>query len=441
MNRRDFGASLLGALAAPAPRPRNVVLIMADDVGYECFGAYGSRQYRTPVIDRLAGSGVKFTHCHSTPLCTPSRVALMTGKSNVRNYADFGVLLPDQYTFADLFRKAGYATAIAGKWQLHGSAHVQGLPPGDAGFDTYCLWNTPITQRSRYWNPSLDLNGKLKPVREGDFGPDIFTSFLLDFIERNRNRPFFAYYPMALVHSPFVPTPDSANRKSTDGQKNFEDMVAYMDKLVGRITGALDRLGLRQDTIVIFTSDNGSDHSLRSRLGDRIIRGGKGETTDAATHVPLIVDAPGHIRGGRVVEDLIHFADFLPTLADIAGAKLPEKLNIDGRSFWPQLLGQKGNPREWHFTYYFPRPYAERFNNPYQHPEVRYARDHRYKLYGDGRMFDVTADPEEQRPLETGEAAAARRKLQKALDSMPVHGERIPREHAERAKGAPRPTW
>ena len=142
-----------GGGEAEDARP-NVVLIMADDVGYEAFGAYGNRHYSTPRIDRLADEGVRFTHAYSHPACTPSRVALMTGKSNVRNYADFGVLLPGQYTIADLFEEAGYATAIAGKWQLHGSSTVAGTPAG-AGFDTYCLWQTANTGDSRYWGPSI----------------------------------------------------------------------------------------------------------------------------------------------------------------------------------------------------------------------------------------------------------------------------------------------
>ncbi|MDE0102128.1 MAG: sulfatase-like hydrolase/transferase [Bryobacterales bacterium] len=121
-----LGISLAGADASEG-RP-NVVFLMADDVGYECFGAYGSRQYSTPRLNRLADGGVRFTNCYSTPLCTPSRVALMTGMSNVRNYADFGSLLPDQYTIADLFRDAGYATAVAGKWQLQGSQNAPGVP-------------------------------------------------------------------------------------------------------------------------------------------------------------------------------------------------------------------------------------------------------------------------------------------------------------------------
>ncbi len=435
--------ALVAAAAMPAAeRSPNVVLVMADDVGYECFGAYGSRQYSTPRINKLADGGVRFTNCFSTPLCTPSRVALMTGMSNVRNYADFGSLLPDQYTFADLFREAGYATAVAGKWQLQGSANAEGVPPGD-GFDTYCLWNTGNTQRRRFWNPSIECDGEIIDVSEDDYGPDIFTEFLLEFIEANRDRPFFAYFPMVLVHSPFVPTPHSTDRSSEDQQRNFEDMVAYTDFIVGRLQDRLEALGLLRDTIFVFTSDNGTHHTLASRLGGASILGDKGAPTDAGTHVPLVVNAPGLIKGGRVLDDLIDFADFLPTLAEAAGLELPDKTEADGVSFWPRLLGQPGQPREWLYTYYFPRPFAEEFATPYTNPEVAYVRDKRYKLYRSGQLFDLRTDPDETAPVPGSVAAleAVRNKLQSAFDAMPASGERIPPERGEASKSAARPRW
>ena len=430
---------LLALAALPASsQPLNIVLIMADDVGYECFGAYGSKQYKTPRLDKLADTGVKFTHCYSTPLCTPSRVALMTGKSNVRNYADFGALIPGQRTFADVFKEAGYATAIAGKWQLQGNDRIKGVPAGH-GFDTHLLWNTPITERRRFWNPSLDLNGEIMKVKEDDFGPDLMANFLLEFIEENKDKPFLAYYPMVLVHSPFVPTPDSADRNSKDIQKNFEDMVAYMDRIVGRFEDKLDELGLTDNTLLVFTGDNGSHHNLYSKLGDKTIRGDKGAPTEAGTHVPMFVKAPGIVPGGRVIDDLIDFVDVLPTIADAAALDTPSK--IDGRSFWQRLIGKTGAPRDWHYTYYFPRPYSEKFDNPYANPEVRYVRDKRYKLYGTGELFDVLADPRESSPLASSQAGDTRARLQAALDSMPSHGAEIPEEHWRRSAGEPRPRW
>mgnify|MGYP000403928112 CR=1 FL=1 len=139
------------------------------------------------------------------------------------------------------------------------------------------------------------------------------------------------------------------------------------------------------------------------------------------------------------MNDLVDFTDFLPTLAEATGLRLPSGIPFDGRSFWPRLTGAGGNARETIFNYYFPRPYAKSFNTPYAHPEVRYAFDQRHKLYGDGRLFDFAADPEEKRPLAGQEAI--RRKLQAALDRMPEHGLRIPREHCERSRGVPPPVW
>ena len=432
-------ALLLALAALPASsKPLNVVLIMADDVGYECFGAYGSKQYKTPRLDKLADTGVKFTHCYSTPLCTPSRVAIMTGKSNVRNYADFGALIPGERTFADVFRDAGYATAIAGKWQLQGNNRVKGVPAGH-GFDSHLLWNTPITERRRFWNPSLDLNGEIMEVQENDYGPDLMAEFLLDFIEENKDKPFLVYYPMVLVHTPFVPTPASADRESKDIQKNFEDMVAYMDHIVGRFEDKLDELGLAGNTLLIFTGDNGSHHNLYSKLDGKTIRGDKGAPTEAGTHVPMFIKAPGIVPGGRVVDDLIDFVDVLPTVAEAADLDIPP--GIDGRSFWQRLTGKKGDPRDWHYTYYFPRPYAEKFNTPYANPEIRYMRDKRYKLYGNGELFDVVADPSESSPLASHEAADTRGRLNAALDSMPRHGAQIPEQQWDKSAGAPRPRW
>lgn len=435
MQMRLVLVALVANWIAPAAEKPNVVLILADDVGVEAFSSYGSEQYRTPRLDRIADTGVRFTHAYSTPLCTPSRVAIMTGKSNVRNYTDFGALQPGSYTFAQLFRDAGYKTAVAGKWQLQGSANVPGTPTSASGFDTYCLWNTGRTKRPRYWTPSIEQDGRLLDLPADAYGPDVFTDFLIEFIEQNRDGPFLAYYPMALVHDPFLPTPDSADRDSRDEQRNFEDMVAYADKVVGRIDDTLERLGIADETILIFTSDNGTHRKIRSRLGHVAVQGAKGTPRDAGTHVPLIVRAPGAL-GGRVLDDLIDFSDFLPTLADAVGVPLPPELETDGVSFWPRILGQPGTPRAWHFTYYYPRPYTRRFDADYNHPEVRFVRDQRYKLYADGRFFDVAIDPDESRAIPHGQgdptAEAARQKLGSAMEQFPQHGQALPRETWDR---------
>ena len=224
--------TLVSQTLKAAEKP-NVILILCDDVGFECFGSYGSEEYATPRLDALAADGVRFNNCHSTPLCTPSRVNLMSGKSNVFNYFDFGVYPEGQPTFGNLFQSHGYHTAVAGKWQL--LTGKDGITPEQAGFDTHCLWNIPGGGRNRYWDPSLVQDGELLDLPEESYGPDITTDFLIDFITRNQTNPFLVYFPMILPHNPFDVTPDSDDPQSTDSKKNFIDMVQYIDKNVGRL--------------------------------------------------------------------------------------------------------------------------------------------------------------------------------------------------------------
>jgi arylsulfatase A len=241
---------------APKVKP-NVILIMADDLGYECLGCYGSASYKTPMLDELAGTGVRFENCHAQPLCTPSRVKIMTGRYNFRNYTKFGHFDFNEKTFAHLLKSAGYSTCIAGKWQLMGRGAAG---PYDAGFDEYCLWHMEdvfAPKASRYRSPKIIKNGRLLENLEGKYGPDVFCDYILDFIERHKTMPFLVYYPMALTHGPFVPTPDSAEwGQGLKDRKYYADMVAYMDKIVGHIVCRLDELGLRENTLLLFTGDN-----------------------------------------------------------------------------------------------------------------------------------------------------------------------------------------
>ncbi len=397
-------------MAAEAERQPNIILIMADDMGYECIGANGGATFQTPELDKLAETGVRFEHCYSQPLCTPSRVKIMTGIYNVRNYVEFGTLDREQTTFANLLKKKGYATCIAGKWQL--GREMDG--PQHFGFDESCLWQHTRGARdknrrdTRYPNPKLEINGKPVDYNNGEFGPDVATDFICDFMERNQDQPFLAYYPMILPHNPFVPTPDSQDPNCTDGRKNFADMVAYIDKLVGKLTAKLDELGIRENTLVIFTGDNGTAGAILSKLNGQQVRGGKGEMTDAGTHVPLIANWPDTISEGRVVDDLVDFSDFLPTLCETAGVSVPSELKIDGRSFLPQLKGETGNPREWVYCWYLAKT-----------GDVQeWTRDQRYKLYRTGKFYDVSQDRLEQTPLKdlSPEAKVAQAQLQTVLD-------------------------
>jgi len=397
----------------------NIVLIMADDLGYECLGCYGSKSYKTPVLDGLAATGMRFDHCYSQPLCTPSRVKIMTGQYSFRNYVNFGVLDPKQKTFGHLLRDRGYATCVVGKWQLYGSVNQRaevrgkGSLPSDAGFDEHCLWQIK-GRGSRYKDPVMVKNGETLDNLQGKYGPDISCDYALDFIERHKAGPFLLYFPMAIVHSPFEPTPDSEDwgKKTKKNTKYFADMVAYMDKIVGRIVGKLGELGLRENTLVLFVGDNGTDKSIRSQMADSVIRGDKGNTTDGGTHVPMIANQPGVVPVGKVCGDLVDFSDFVPTFAELTRAKAPEGMRMDGRSFLPQLHGEKGNPREWIFCHYDPRWGKWK--------EVkRFVRDKRWKLYAGGELYDIPADVLEQNPNPAGpEASEARKRLQKVLRSI-----------------------
>ncbi len=412
----------------------NVILIMADDIGYECFGCYGGTSHQTPNIDKLAAKGIRFSHCYSQPLCTPSRVKIMTGQSNIRNYNTFSILLPGEKTFGHMLQDHGYKTMVAGKWQLYGAEHYNdatrgtGTLPSDAGFDECCLWQVEELG-GRYWGPKLNVNGVNTQYPNSDYGPDKCVDYIVDFIGQNKSQPFFVYYPMILPHNPFDPTPDSEDKNSSDKNKNFSDMTTYVDKLVGRIVKSLDDFGIQENTLVMFTGDNGTNTAITSQMGDDSIKGGKKKTTDAGTRVPFVATLSGSTPGGKVCDDLVDFSDFLPTIAQVTGAPLLQGVTLDGQSFLPQIMGKKGNPRESIFEYYNPRPTSA------PNLETRFARDKRWKLYGNGQagkngqLYDVTNDVLEENPIladqDTPESQAARQKLQAVIDAMPAEALKI----------------
>jgi arylsulfatase A len=320
---------------------------------------------------------------------------------------------PKATTFGNLLKNAGYATAIAGKWQL---GHEKDLPQR-FGFDDSCLWQH--TRRPpRYANPGLEYNGVEHDFHNGEYGPDLVNDFALKFIEKNKAKSFFLYYPMMLTHAPYQPTPDSpdwdpnaSGEKESKDVKHFTDMVAYMDKLVGSVVTKLDDLRIRDNTIIIFLGDNGTGKGVTSQLRGAIYPGGKGLTNARGMHVPLVVNWPGHIQAGTVNDDLIDSTDFFPTICAAAGAKVPSSLKIDGHSFWPQLMGEKGQPREWIYTWYAKDGV----------PPIReFVTTKEYKLYRNGRFYDLKKDPfEDKEPMRitelTGDEAKTAAKLKAVL--------------------------
>jgi arylsulfatase A len=379
-----------------APRP-NILLIMADDMGVECLRSYGGTSYRTPVLTALAKQGTQWENCFSTPLCTPSRVQILTGRYPFRT--SWNQLIDNrarakqffnprsEVTFGNLLRDAGYRTAVAGKWQL---CHFEDYPRHAkvCGFDEHLLWiwKDGGQRMPRYWNPVMWRNGKRFVPPDGQYGPDLCVDFLTSFIERNQDSPFLAYFPMILPHGPHLPTPfdDPKVPRLQKDKAHFASMVRYMDNLVGRLLNTLQRLGLRENTMVIFTSDNGTKKTITSRQNGVWVKGGKSQLTDNGCHVPLIAHQPGVVPAGRSVGDLVDLSDFLPTLADLAGAKLPDGVTVDGRSFAPRMLGKTQRERAWVYL---------------ELGRKRAIRDKRYKLYGDGRFYDLKKDPYEQRSL------------------------------------------
>ena len=422
-------SSFLGAADKP-----NILLVMADDIGIEGLGCYGSESYQTPNLDALAAGGIRFTHAYSQPLCTPTRVQIMTGKYNHRNWLYFGILDPSEQTFGHLMQDAGYATAIAGKWQLQSydppdfpnadRRRGTGMKVADAGFDEWSLFHSWETEDkgSRYANPSFDRNGELVGPLEGEYGPDTSVDFILDFMERHRDEPQFVYYAMALPHWPMVPTPDSEawqdpQRRLEESPVFFPDMVAYMDKLMGRLVDGLDDLGLRENTLVIFYSDNGTDKRIVSDFRGEKVTGGKASCLQTGIRVPLIVNQPGTIAGGQTCDELVDASDFLPTFAELAGAKIPGDWFHDGKSVVPLLDDPDSEGgRDWSFFWYDPRPGWDKE----KYTRQIFALDRDYKLFSDGRFFDIAGEGFREEELDNDslseEAVAAKAKLRKAID-------------------------
>jgi len=408
---------------AKKPDKPNVILIMADDMGYECLSMNGARHYQTPNLDRLARNGIRFNNTFSQPLCTPSRVKIMTGKYNYRNYEYFGYLNPDQKTFGNLMKEAGYKTCISGKWQLNGLSferpgYEDVTRPNHFGFEEYCLWqlNRPRKDGERFANPLITQNGKELTGLEDAYGPDVFANYILDFIERNAATPFFVYYPMVLVHEPFVPTPDvpAWENPTLRYQKDtayFKDMMAYTDKIIGKIERKLIELAIDEHTLLIFTADNGTDTHIVTHTDKGPYPGGKSYTTQRGIHVPMIASWPGKISKPTDYFGLIDFNDFYPTLAEIAGINVEEE-HLDGRSFLSILYGNNEEINSTSLIHYDPEwgKTSQRRN--------RFVLDGQYKLYQNGDFYNYLTDIDERSVLEdlSSQQALIKKRFEKELN-------------------------
>lgn len=384
-----------------SPRP-NIILVLSDDVGLSRVSCYGGAPFKTPHLDQLAATGLRFERCYSMPLCGPSRAALLTGKYPFRTGATGNgnsEIDPAKHpTIANVLRHAGYATCAIGK--LGQSAPAEdAAAPGRLGFDESMLWMGRGTP-DRYWNPRYYRNGEVVQGTPEEYGPDLTHDFLVDFMRRHRDRPFFVYYSAVLAHGPFVRTPDSKDEAHV-----IPDMVAYLDKQMGLLATDLDNLQLRDKTIVLFTSDNGPIGNPLGTIDGRPMLGGKGDTAEGGVREPLIVNCPGLVPPGRVCGDLTDFTDFFPTVLELARARAPDGLGLDGQSIAPQILGLPGRPREWVYA---------------QVGKEYFIADRCHKLYGDGRFVDITHSPTaETTPDDSSqETAAARLRLRSALERL-----------------------
>lgn len=413
----------------------NIILIMADDLGFECIESYGGKSYKTPNINKLSETGMQFNNAYAQPLCTPTRVELMTGKYNFRNWKAFGILDPNEKTFGHLMQDAGYRTCIVGKWQLQSYDTIgypganerrgSGMKVEDAGFDEYCLWHTGHQEDkgSRYPNPKILQNGTFVKEVKDKYGPDLFADYLNEFVSKKDDKPFFVYYPMALTHDPFSPSPESEEwseykMRFENHPKHFGDMVEYMDKVVGKIIQNLDEKGLREETLILFYSDNGTHQKITSLLDGKPYKGGKGLTIESGIKVPLIANWPGKIGEGTKTDEYVSAVDFLPTILDVAKVDSFDDFQTDGQSFLPALNGETSSRRDWVYIGYNPTPGIgkEYFNLD------EFVFNSNYKLYSDGQFYNTNKDLLEKNNLDKNDFSETERilhaKFKTILDSL-----------------------
>lgn len=351
-------------------KPPNIIFIMADDLGYGHLGCYGQRRIRTPQLDQMAAEGTRFTqvyagHC----VCAPSRSVLMTGMhtghTSVRANGGGAPLLPEDVTVAEVLKKAGYRTGVFGKWGL-GDQGTAGVPYRQ-GFDEFYGYLHQVHAHFYYpwflWRNDRkhELSGNVGQ-RQAAYSHDLIAAGALDFIRRHKGGPFFLYVPFTIPHFELLVPEESLDEYAgkfpeptpyVDRRKHYADqpapratlaaMITRMDRDVGRIMALVKELGIDDNTIVFFTSDNGGYRLAPGQedffRGNGPLRGGKGTFYEGGLRVPMIVRWPGKIAAGETDDFIWTFWDVMPTLADLAGAEAPP--NIDGVSVAPRLMGME----------------------------------------------------------------------------------------------------
>ncbi len=419
----------------------NILFILLDDLGKEWISSCGAGDIKTPNVDKLAETGVQFKNVYSMPQCTPSRVTLLTGQYPCRhgwvNHFDVprwghGANYDSNKnpSFAKDLQKAGYKTCIAGKWQLN-DFRLQPTVLNDHGFTDYCMWtggeskNMKASQE-RYWDPYIHTKSGSKTYK-GKFGEDIFSDFIIDFMTKHRKKPMMMYYPMCLPHAPFVSTPLEPN--ATTKMEKHKAMVRYVDHIVGKLVKALEDLKLRKNTIIVFTTDNGTTKAITGTLNGRSVRGGKTLISENGINAPFIVNCPGMIPSGIVSDELIDFTDIHPTFCELANIKADSKFKYDGKSLVNAFLGKK---------YFSEKKWIMGMGS---HPAViengrvanackfrdRAIRDKKFKVYVEkdrtiSQLYDIQIDKTETNNLinsSRSEVKSALKRFKKILSSLP----------------------
>lgn len=427
-----------------ASQPPNILFILVDDLGKEWVSCYGAEDIQTPNIDALAEEGMKFNNAYSMPQCTPSRTALLTGKYPWRtgyvNHWDvprwgvgyFDWKQKENTTFARLMKDLGYVTAAAGKWQIN-DFRIEPQAMKKHGFDDWAMWTgaetgNPPSDR-RYQDAYINTPDGSKTYT-GEFGPDIYTDCLINFMRQHKEKPMCLYFPMALTHIPLVATPDEPKVKSKIDK--HKAMVRYMDKMVGRLVSTLDELEIRDRTIVIFTTDNGTTGGKRGVTGTRNgkeVEGSKGQKTEAGVCAPFIVNAPGLVPAGVETDALTDFCDMLPTFVELGGGHVPDDLIIDGVSIAPLILGkEQDSDRKWIMALGHGGAKLDKDGvRGVKDFATRVIRDKKFKVWVSDekkitRLHDLKEDPWEEKNLLRSDRAEHKKalgKFQNVVDSLP----------------------
>jgi len=312
-----------------------------------------------------------------------------------------GATSADEQPVAKLLKQGGYASGMAGKWRQMGET------PRDWGFDEY---TTDPTASGWFWQTTHLQNGVEVTVPQGTYAPDVIQDFTLDFIRKHKDAPFFFYYSTHLVHGPILHTPDSKDHK--DNSARYDDNIAYMDKPVGALVAELEKLGLREKTLILFSGDNGTALTFPATIGGRMINGKKASMLEGGSRVPLITSWPGVTPAGKVSKDIVNSTDMHATSLELAGVSPPAGFKYDSRSIAPQLRGESGSPREWAYV---------------QLGAKWFVREQGWKLNESGELFDMSDAPFTEKLVtasaDTDASKAARARLTAVLaDLNPAAG-------------------